>query len=408
MLAAAIFTLAGCPTDGGGGGSSGSEVTYIGKAGDDTYKLTITKAAAGKAAYTPQPGDDYVLIFGNKESRGKVISFSSLEFTLQPSVSGSVADEFKVTVNADGGLTRITGEITLVNGNTETPPSEITPETPGNDNVSTNGKLTVTGIPSEYNGSYVIAMLGSDREGLKLGAVEGIIDLSQQKVTAARISNGTATLKVYKAVGEDISSVTAYAGNDTLSIIVEIVSGSNVTIGGGAIADNLIAYTENTTVTFRNGIGTVSVAGVGFISYGGNGGNVPTNNGSLTITGIPAVYNGKYIVAIPGYETGSEVVVAVDSINAAGNLIAARITNGSATLKVYRATEIGDNFSNIAVYSGSETLSLAVGVFSTSTVISNSNGPPAGLIAMSTVTVTFTNGKGSGSVAGSTFDTEPN
>jgi hypothetical protein len=119
MLAAAVFTLAGCGNPGSGGGSS---VTYTGTANGSKYELTITKAAA-KAAYTPQPEDDYVLQMGSKISSGTVVNISGSTFILKPNNSNTT---FTVTVSGNG-LTAMTGTIAWDNSSPEPAPETLTP-----------------------------------------------------------------------------------------------------------------------------------------------------------------------------------------------------------------------------------------------------------------------------------------
>jgi hypothetical protein len=107
----------------GGGVETVTETTstvYEGLAGDDVYKLEITKAS-GKAAYKPQNGDSYVLTItdkagGTKISTGTVNSVSvSIGFTLQPSNSETT---FTVTITGEL-MTGITGTITFENNTTK-------------------------------------------------------------------------------------------------------------------------------------------------------------------------------------------------------------------------------------------------------------------------------------------------
>jgi hypothetical protein len=280
ILAAAIFTLAGCPTDGGGGGSgSGSggdtTVTYTGTANGTKYELTITKAT-GKAAYTPQAGDSYVLIVGSKISTGTVENVSGAKLTLKSSKGGS---QFTATVSGSS-LTSMTGSITF-DGDTGSTnlPSTLTPGgdsggvTPGGENgggdsgndsgIKTNGRLTITGIPAEYNDRYIVARLhGNTIEGILLCAESiSTSGISKQKVTAAKITGGSATLKVYeaKSSGKSFVSAKEYAGNDGARAWISIVSDMDVTIDEETLSfSNQIAYSNGDWwVTFSNGIGTL-------------------------------------------------------------------------------------------------------------------------------------------------------
>ncbi|MDR0663609.1 MAG: hypothetical protein LBF80_05980 [Spirochaetaceae bacterium] len=76
----------------------------------------------------------------------------------------------------------------------------------GGGDVSTSGRLTITGIPSEYNGSYIVA---TDASGNDLIAVDSV-NMDEQTLYAVKISNGTATLKVYRATGN--GSIESYNG----------------------------------------------------------------------------------------------------------------------------------------------------------------------------------------------------
>jgi hypothetical protein len=276
-LAAAIFTLAGCP-GGGSGGSSVSAATYTGTAGGATYKLTIT--AAGKAAYTPKEGDNYELTVGGKRSTGEVDTFAGGSFTLKPKTGGT----FTATVSGSG-LTGMSGSITFDGDTTATVlPDELTPT--GNDDNSgdngnsdngnddnggnvptTNGSLTITGIPSEYNGKYFIAMCASeDATGPELIAVDSVN--ADGNFIAARITNGRATLKVYRLTG-NLSNITVaggYSGSETLIFVAGVLSNSVVTFDSKGNPSNMVASTSSSStyasVKFTNGNGEVSVAGL--------------------------------------------------------------------------------------------------------------------------------------------------
>jgi hypothetical protein len=130
---------------------------------------------------------------------------------------------------------------------------------------------------------------------------------------------------------------------------------------------------------------------------GGNGGNVPTTNGSLTITGISSEHNGKYVVAMKYPASQNDyMLMAVENIVSVSEekVTAARITNGTATLKVYKAGMNG----SVEGYSENETVTMTVRVFSNSIVTFGGSGVPSGPIASSTVSITFANGSGQGTV----------
>jgi hypothetical protein len=147
MLAAAIFTLAGCDNTGGGGsgggGSGSTPETYTSSGTDGSrYELTITSPAV-KAAI----GDKYVLIIIKKgqsrTSTGKIQSVVGIEFTLKPEGSN---ETFKAKADKSG-LTGITGNIILDDGKEEPAPGEVKPVKPvpsGNGNSGENGNTNGT------------------------------------------------------------------------------------------------------------------------------------------------------------------------------------------------------------------------------------------------------------------------
>jgi hypothetical protein len=136
LQAALIFglVLTGCDIGTGGGEAvtAVTVVTYSGTAeSGKTYTLTITENS-NRAAYTPQPGDAYVLVITidttSQRSTGTVKSASgssTVLLSLQPSAgSGSTPAAFTVTITVSGGsgsITEITEIITLENGETVEP-----------------------------------------------------------------------------------------------------------------------------------------------------------------------------------------------------------------------------------------------------------------------------------------------
>jgi hypothetical protein len=129
----------------------------------------------------------------------------------------------------------------------------------GDGNVSTDGKLTVTGIPAEYNDLYIVALIDFHPEMLMLVGAESIVSISGQKVNAVKISGGSATLKVYQLeVGEQgISSAKGYAGNHTVpSAMVAIVSAKEVVFNETGTPSGMKAIGTG-QVTFSNGVGTL-------------------------------------------------------------------------------------------------------------------------------------------------------
>jgi len=118
------LTLVSC----GGGGGSGpapelpanepQKTIYRSEdaATGDVYRLEVTEKVAGRAAYTPQKGDTYVLtIFWKEEGKGSSTSSGTVEttggtLTLKPEAAPTVT--FTITISGSG-LTAISGTITF-------------------------------------------------------------------------------------------------------------------------------------------------------------------------------------------------------------------------------------------------------------------------------------------------------
>jgi hypothetical protein len=121
-----VFAMAACGNGSTGAPTDPTSTVLEGMDGDNNfYKLEITKAS-GRAVYTPQNGDSYVLTitFANgttNTSKGTVSGKNGGELQLKPDNSDT-----KFTVKTESGLmTGITGTITTTDGNTKTPASIV-------------------------------------------------------------------------------------------------------------------------------------------------------------------------------------------------------------------------------------------------------------------------------------------
>jgi hypothetical protein len=77
----------------------------------------------------------------------------------------------------------------------------------------TAGKFIVTGIPSEYNGKYAMAV-GSD-ESIGLFGLKNASFIPLHEYTLVQIANGRVSLPMW-TVSSDGNSLTAYTGNYTI------------------------------------------------------------------------------------------------------------------------------------------------------------------------------------------------
>jgi hypothetical protein len=123
-----------------------------------------------------------------------------------------------------------------------------TPGTPGaTPGGSAGGTLTITGIPSEYNGKYIRFAVDSPGGG----QIWGCASVSGNTWTNTQISGGTVTMPTWKVLFSP-TSYARYVGSDTIGYIdMYIMSASS---GGSIIARG----NANTAITFTSGSATVA------------------------------------------------------------------------------------------------------------------------------------------------------
>jgi len=223
------------------------------------------------------------------------------------------------------------------------------------------GRLTITRL-ADYNGKYVVAF--RDEDSPFLFAAESATGV--RNGTASLISNGSVTLNVW-SVNQDEESWNNYSGNDSVELKIFIFNTAEVGEGQGIepISRGTI------TVSFTNGVGS----------------GAAVFPGRLTINGLSA-YNGKYAVAFRN--ENSPFLIAAESATSVLIGTAGLVVNGSVTLNVW-SVDTPDESEKPASYAGSNSnVELMVGIFDSAEI--------KGIepIAYGTVTVSFTNGVGSG------------
>ena len=114
----------------------------------------------------------------------------------------------------------------------------------------TSGRLTITGIPSKFNGKWIMGQIYSG-VGIILFAGNGFTE-DLLIVKGVQIEDETATLKVWKA---ENNSRDNYTGNDTLTNF-------RLFVNDEMISESFDIYlfpdkTSKVNVTFANGIGVV-------------------------------------------------------------------------------------------------------------------------------------------------------
>jgi hypothetical protein len=147
----------------------------------------------------------------------------------------------------------------------------------------------------------------------------------------------------------------------------------------------------NGTITVGEGEGTtVNAPGTVTPGSNNNNGGGEVTNGTFTITGIPAEYNGKYagLTGTPVPNTNSIMLYGFQSFNA-GIATLSQISNGSVKIPMWYVTESNQN---PAKYTGSNTCTFTV-VLVNSQTVNFPVGSEVQLIASASFeSVPFTNG----------------
>jgi len=165
--------------------------------------------------------------------------------------------------------------------------------------------------------------------------------------------------------------------------------------------DNALYATGSASVNIKAGQSNAVDIEMRQYDDGGNG----SAGGKLTIIGVPAVYNGKYVCAA-GYAEGQETFgfLAASSINGS-QITCGQIVNGSVTLDVWKLENL-EELQGISVYTGNDNnVPFMVLIFDAAILNVDDEPQP---VAMGEVVISFTNGVASVPFSGITIDPDPN
>jgi hypothetical protein len=240
LAAALVLAMTACNNGGGGspppGGKDPTSTVYRSTDADgNIYELEIFKQGS-RAAYSPKDGDDCVLTvylrLGGKKTSTGTITVSGTTFTIK---KGDI--EFTITVSGDS-IAKIEGESIPLDDNTTQaiPTGELTQAS----------LFTLTGIPSEYEGKYVMLWgLSSDQELIGYHTDSGTGSLKLYKIT-----NGSVTLRILKNYTTE-----SYTGSGTFTMDIYINNTEDVyyTADHYVIFDNVFNNLQINAVKFANG-----------------------------------------------------------------------------------------------------------------------------------------------------------
>ena len=123
----------------------------------------------------------------------------------------------------------------------------------GNNGTPTSGSgggtLTITDIPSKYNGKYVVFGLWGKGYDKAIGGFKSI-NTSTYTMTLVQISNGSASLPMWDMT----NNPTGYYGNDSLNVLIDITNSATFDAMNPPAAIDAMFFTS---VQFTNGSGGI-------------------------------------------------------------------------------------------------------------------------------------------------------
>jgi hypothetical protein len=220
------------------------------------------------------------------------------------------------------------------------------------------GTITITDIPSEYNGKYAMfqGMYDSPRNRMYLLGAQSI-NVSTQVFTLVRISNGEVSLPMW--MGADDGSIVGYSGSDNVKGAIGIFDSATVKEN-----DQPVFIIHFDSIRFSNGNATKSCDDATDKNL------IPGNGeGTLTVTDIPTEYNGKYAMFSGynySYPSGFVDLIGIQSLDASIQVIKLPcISDGKVSLYVWKSADNGLTYIG---YSDSDDIEGTIGIFNSATV----------------------------------------
>ncbi|MCL2763108.1 MAG: hypothetical protein FWD36_07895 [Treponema sp.] len=127
-------------------------------------------------------------------------------------------------------------------------------EDDGDDTIATSGRLTITGIPSEYNGSYAYGggTIGIGPMARTLYAAASVNN-SGSAGTAGIISNGTVALNVWEATNSGPVYLKSFDGSGSAEFTIYVVNSAALNEATMNDNDNYL-WEDDVSVIFIGGI----------------------------------------------------------------------------------------------------------------------------------------------------------
>ena len=222
------------------------------------------------------------------------------------------------------------------------------------------GTLTITNIPSKYNGEYAVfgGIYISSHPSESPDLIG--IDVSTGSSSPVLISNEKVILPVWKRSDND--SFVGYSGNDKVMGRIEIYR-------EGLFQFELLDIIFLDSIQFTNGCATKSYNDAADIVS-----DIGKGEGTLTVTGIPLEYNGKYATFYGKFNPNRDNVnlMGIKGFTASTQLYTlAPISGGEVSLPVWMIL-----FYGCVGYSGNDTVEGMIAISSSEEVESGDETPP--------------------------------
>ena len=211
---------------------------------------------------------------------------------------------------------------------------------PGGEDIiagSTAGRLTITQLAysgfTDFNGKYIVAV-GVDEPLIAAESTSG------ENLTGGLVENGIVTLKVWTHGGTQLGNFNS-SGARLFKVYIFDAPDAHYHDWDHFHPDEIAIVL--TRANFFNGISLNGAVGDDGTFYYWEPIQPSVTSGSVTITDIPAAYNGRYAFSYRAYGTNltSSSLIAADSIDYP-HVMGGKIENGTVTLKVW-GWEINDD-----------------------------------------------------------------
>jgi hypothetical protein len=231
-------------------------------------------------------------------------------------------------------------------------------------NKGGSGTITITDIPSDYNGKYAMFWEINDSPSSRaflFGAQS--INVLTQFITLVRISNGKVSLPVWMGAADGFT-VVRYSGSDTVMGAIGIFDSATVNVSN----DQPVFIINFDSIKFSKGSARKSCSDAKDNSVIAGSGE-----GTLTVTDIPSDYDGMYAMFSGNYISSSPIayvrLIGIQGFNASTRVNTfSLISDGKVDLPMWM---LADDGITAVGYSGSDNVRGEIAIVDSETAKSN-------------------------------------